>query len=56
MCGEALKSELLFRRDAHEIHAGNSAGNVGFDDPKTGGKPLKDLSNGPAGTLHGPGC
>ena len=30
-----LKSKLPFRRDVHEIHAGDFAWNVGFDDPKT---------------------
>ena len=36
MCGEALKSKLLFRRDAHELHTEDAAEDIEFDDPKTG--------------------
>ena len=41
MCGEALKSKLLFRRDAHELHAKDAAEDIEFDDPKTGRKSLR---------------
>ena len=38
MCGEALKSKLLFRRGAHELHAEDAAEDIEFDDRKTGRK------------------
>ena len=41
MCGEALKSKLLFRRDTHEIRADDFTADVKFDDSEIGRKSRK---------------
>ena len=55
MCCEALKSKLLFRRDAHELHAEDAAEDIEIDDPKTGRKPREICKASGAGFYAAPG-